>query len=359
MRQHLNTQRVLSAVSQRLLYVDKRTAEQPGEGEEVAERKGVSDCGLQKFHRFGKLPPELRLTIWKLSFQPRLVEVTVRKVNKHCLRAQANIVQNAARNPVQLAISQESRKLVKEVYSELCFTLGGVRIVVYFHPNFDVLSQTFAAVAGHGFITPDQPDVWATVSSPTYDIGWLRYLQITIHGSTTDNRPHPSALFPVLKWFLKTKTIQACTIRFTYDLNSTSGNRFIVRIVRTEPGLPPGPTELSSRKRVDQPIIDALLADGALKCKDEFSVFRVIDSKQFMSDFEDNSREKLEALCHEATRRSRHLSRNGDIESCISWVIERLDNPGLVPFSEETAWSPPWGICRESYGMGEATFPLV
>ncbi|KAK4149626.1 hypothetical protein C8A00DRAFT_37781 [Chaetomidium leptoderma] len=286
-------------------------------------------------------------------------ELDNRDAMRQHLNTQRVLSANAARNPVQLAISQESRKLVKEVYTELCFTLEGVQIVVYFHPNFDVLSQTFAAVAGHWLITPDQPDVWATVSSPTYDIGWLRYLQITIHVSTTDDRPHPSALFPVLKWFLKTKTIQACTIRFTYDLNSTSENRFIVRIVRTEPGLPPGPTELSSRKRIGLPIIGALLADGALKCRDEFSVFRVIDSKQLMSDFEDNSREKLEALCHEATRRSRHLSRNGDIESCISWVIERLDNPGLVPFSEETSWSPPWGICGESYGMGEATVPLV
>ncbi len=350
-------------MSQRL-HAGKRTAELSGEGEQVTERKGVGDFGLQNFHLFGNLPPELRLTIWKLSFQPRLVEVMVRKVNKPYLGAQAEIVQKTTRNPVQLAISQESREFAKQAYKMLCFTLGGVRVVVYFHPEFDVLSQTFAAVAGHRVITPDRPDAWATVRSLKYDIDWLRYLQITIHVSTPDNRhpSHPSALFPLLERFLKTKTIQACTIRFTNDLSSTSRNRLVIRIIRTKPGSPPGPTELYSGKRIDLPIIGTLLADGALlssECKDEFAVFRVIDAEQFMSDFKDISGEKLQTLCREAMRRSKLLSRKGGIRGCISWIIERLDNSGLVPLSEETSWSPRWGICGKNYGMGGAMVPLV
>ena len=83
--------------------------------------------------------------------------------------------------------------------------------------------------------------------------------------------------------------------------------------------LPPGPTGLSSRKRIDLPIIDALPADGALKCEYEFSVFRVIDSKQFMSDLEDNSHGLIPPVqtpgrlgacaCWKGVRRKEKLSR--------------------------------------------------
>ncbi|KAL2137951.1 hypothetical protein VTI28DRAFT_7771 [Corynascus sepedonium] len=127
---------VLNAASRRLLRDGDRTVEQ--------------------FYPFGKLPPELRLMIWKMSFQPRLVEVKV-KIAGVYVRAQAEIVHKTTRNPVQLAISRESRECAKSSYRKLCFTIEAVAVVVYLHPNIDVLRQDFAAVAGHRAIVPHQP----------------------------------------------------------------------------------------------------------------------------------------------------------------------------------------------------------
>lgn len=140
----------------------------------------------------------------------------------------------------------------------------------------------------------------------------------------------------------------------------------IVRIVRMEPSLPET-VMLYDKHQAVQPLLDTLLADGAIlpelptPCDGQFAVFRVIDPKGFGQSYT-----RLETICLRTLRRHRNLARKDSIARYLKRVTEEAHYTDLldhyhssrIPFAAQMIWPFSWGICGINYGMGEARVSL-
>lgn len=92
------------------------------------------------FTLFGSLPAELRLEIWKLSCQPRVVEVRYDAATDRC--------HTAAKPPAILQVCQESRDEGQVLYKK-AFRTRRRQEYIYFFPSLDILYLPRCGLMGY------------------------------------------------------------------------------------------------------------------------------------------------------------------------------------------------------------------
>ncbi len=106
------------------------------------------------------LPPELRFSIWKLSCQPRIVEVRYDADTQRC--------RTTAKPPGILRVSREARQEGLFLYKR-AFRTAGHRKYIYFSPRLDILYLPRHGLMGYSdtardfndYVTDTADHVWS------------------------------------------------------------------------------------------------------------------------------------------------------------------------------------------------------
>lgn len=105
---------------------------------ERRSRSTVSNSMLTTFHPFKRLPIELRFMIWRLTLEPRVVEVehgwrigNSRNEDEDCYYSRINL-------PIALNVCHDSRDAIIPLYP-LCFAADSSRPMIRFNFSLDTL----------------------------------------------------------------------------------------------------------------------------------------------------------------------------------------------------------------------------